>query len=75
MPAVASACGTRYTFVMLLRSFSLIEDEAVAGDDEAADAQALAEYEAKGGISHQAVMTWVESWGTARELPPPNIGD
>ena len=48
--------------------------ESVA-DDAAADEEALAEYEAKGGISHQAVMAWVASWGSEGELPPPNIGD
>ena len=52
-----------------------IQDKVVVEDDVAADKAALAEYEAKGGISHQAVMAWVESWGTEGELPPPSIGD
>ena len=60
---------------MHVRSSNLTEGEAVATDDEAADEEALAEYEAKGGISHQAMMAWVETWGTDGELPPPNIGD
>ena len=49
-------------------------DEDVAAD-EAADAEALAEYEAKGGVSHEAILAWVRSWGKEGELPPPNIGN
>jgi predicted transcriptional regulator len=49
--------------------------EIDATDDEAADNEAIAEYEAKGGISHEAIMAWVESWGTPNELPSPQIGD
>jgi predicted transcriptional regulator len=49
--------------------------EIDAAADEAEDDEAIAEYEAKGGISHQAIMAWVESWGTPNELPPPQIGD
>ena len=60
---------------MAFCSSSLIKDEAVVEDDATADDAALAEYEAKGGISHQAVMAWVDSWGTKGELTPPNIGD
>ena len=43
--------------------------------DEAEDEAALAEYEAKGGIRHEAIMAWVASWGTGDELPPPHIED
>ena len=44
-------------------------------DENAADDEAMAEYEAKGGISHQAIVDWVRSWGTEDELSPPNVGD
>ena len=43
--------------------------------DEVEDEVTLAEYEAEGGISHEAVMAWVRSWGTRDELPPPQTGD
>jgi predicted transcriptional regulator len=46
-----------------------------AADDDAADEDAIAEYNAKGGISHAAIMAWVGSWGTKDERPPPEIGD
>ena len=58
---------------MLARSTDTT-DEGVAAD-EAADAEALAEYEAKGGVSHDAILAWVRSWGTEGELPPPSAGD
>ncbi len=57
---------------MLAQQPSPAEIEAA---DEAADDEAMAEYEAKGGISHKAIMAWVESWGTPNELPSPQIGD
>jgi predicted transcriptional regulator len=47
----------------------------IAADNDAADDEAMAEYQAKGGISHEAIMAWVGSWGTVDELPPPNVGD
>jgi predicted transcriptional regulator len=52
---------------------SPVELEAAA--DEAADDEALAEYEAKGGVSHEAIRAWILSWGTPDELPRPQIGD
>jgi len=58
---------------ILAHQFTQAEIDAAA--DEAEDDEAMAEYEAKGGISHQAIMAWVESWGTPNELPPPPIGD
>ena len=44
-------------------------------DDAAADAEAMADYQAGRVISHKAVMAWVKSWGTPEELPSPQIGD
>jgi hypothetical protein len=35
----------------------------------------MAEYEAKGGISHKAMRAWILSWGAPEELPRPQIGD
>jgi predicted transcriptional regulator len=58
---------------MLAHQPSPAEIEAAA--DEAEDDEAMAEYEAKGGISHEAIIAWVESWGTPNELPRPQIGD
>jgi predicted transcriptional regulator len=43
--------------------------------EAAADDEAMAEYEATGGISYEAVMAWIRSWGTDAELPRPKIGD
>ena len=50
-------------------------DEIGSAADEAEDNEALAEYDAKGGISHEAVMAWVRSWATEEELPPPQVGE
>jgi predicted transcriptional regulator len=52
-----------------------IEAAAAAAAEEAEDDEAMAEYEAKGGISNEAVMAWIRSWGTEAELPRPQIGD
>ena len=57
---------------MLARSTDTAHEDVAA--DEAADAEALAEYEAKGGISHEAILVWVRSWGKEGELPPPTVG-
>ncbi len=35
----------------------------------------MAEYEAKGGIIHEAIRAWLLSWGTEAELSRPQIGD
>jgi len=47
--------------------------------DPAAEEAALQEAEAdvKAGrvISHQAVVRWLQSWGTPNELPPPECGE
>jgi predicted transcriptional regulator len=58
---------------MLAHQRSPAEIESAA--DEAADDEAMAEYEATGGISHEAVMACIRSWGTADERPRPKIGD
>ncbi len=49
--------------------------EAGSSDDEVADDQALADYEAGRFVSHEAVRAWILSWGTPDELPRPEIGD
>jgi predicted transcriptional regulator len=58
---------------MLAHQPSQAEIEAAA--DEAADAEAMADYKAGRVISHKAVMAWIKSWGTPDELPSPQIGD
>ncbi len=58
---------------MLADQLSQAEIDAAA--DEAEDDEAMAEYEAKGGISHEAMRAWILSWGTPEELPRPQIGD
>jgi len=52
-----------------------IFDEVDQAAEEAADAEALADLDAGRVISHAAVKRWLESWGTAEELPPPQVGD
>jgi predicted transcriptional regulator len=41
------------------------------------DADARAEESAQAGrtVSHGAVRLWLESWGSAKRLPRPRIGD
>ena len=43
--------------------------------EAAADAEGLADLEAGRTISHEAVKTWLKSWGTPDETPPPRAGD
>jgi predicted transcriptional regulator len=43
--------------------------------DDAADAEAMADYEAGRFISHEAMRAWILSWGTESELPRPEVGD
>ena len=50
-------------------------DDPDAEAEAAADAEALADIEAGRVVSGEAVKRWLLSWGTADELPPPNIGD
>lgn len=55
---------------------SIFDDESEsAAAAEAAIAEGLADIEAGRVISHQAVKTWLLSWGTPDELPPPQVGD
>ena len=42
---------------------------------DAADAEAMADFEAGRVISHQAMRGWILSWGTAEEHPSPQVGD
>jgi cell division protein FtsX len=45
-------------------------------DDELTeeDLEAIADIEAGRFISHEAMVRWLESWGTENELPPPECG-
>jgi predicted transcriptional regulator len=43
--------------------------------EDAADAEAEADIAAGRLISHEAMRRWLVSWGTADELPPPQVGD
>jgi len=43
--------------------------------EAAADARAEADVAAGRLISHAAVKRWIESWGSAKPLPRPRIGD
>jgi predicted transcriptional regulator len=43
--------------------------------DAAADARAEADIEAGRVISHEAMTRWLQSWGTANELPRPKCGE
>ncbi len=50
-----------------------IVEEAVELD--AREQKAMADIEAGRFITHEAVVRWLKSWGTANELPPPKCGD
>ena len=50
-----------------------IAEEAVELD--ARDRKAMADMDAGRFVSHEAVMRWLQSWGTDDELPPPKCGD
>jgi predicted transcriptional regulator len=52
-----------------------IFDEVDADADAAAEAEGLADIKAGRTISHDAMKAWLLSWGTADELPPPQVGD
>jgi len=43
--------------------------------EAAADARAEADVAAGRLISHAAVKRWIESWGSAKPLPRPRVGD
>lgn len=49
-----------------------IPDDAA---DEAATLRGIADFKAGRTVSHDAVMRWVASWGTANPLPRPKWGE
>ena len=50
-------------------------DETDAAGEAEADARAEADLATGQIVSHSAMKTWLSSWGTPEELPPPLIGD
>ncbi len=52
---------------------AFVFEEAVELD--AREQKAMADIDAGRFITHEAVMLWLKSWGTADELPPPKCGD
>ena len=46
-------------------------DEIDEAAEMVADAEALAEMKLKGGVPHEQVRAWLDTWGTANETPPP----
>ena len=46
-------------------------DEIDEAAEMAADAEALAEMDLKGGVPHEEVRAWLDTWGTPNEPPPP----
>jgi hypothetical protein len=52
-----------------------ILDEIDEEAERLADERAEADYRAGRVISNEAVMRWLQSWGTDNELPPPECGD
>ena len=56
---------------MLARDISSPETDAV----DAADVEAMADFKAGRVISHQVMLDWILSWGTADERPSPQVGD
>lgn len=61
--------------VVRMKSEPAIFDEADDAADEAAMAEGEADIAAGRVISHKAMKAWLLSWGTADELPPPQVGD
>lgn len=54
------------------------EFELVRVDDDSLDEDdlnAIADIEAGRFVSHEAVVRWIESWGTENELPRPKCGE
>ena len=52
--------------------FPMTPDHDLSEDDEAVlDAQAEADVDAGRFVPHAEVVQWLESWGTANELPCP----
>jgi predicted transcriptional regulator len=58
-----------------------LDEEPVTFDVEesaeldAREQKAMAEIDAGRFVTHEAVVRWLKSWGTADELPPPKCGD
>ena len=50
----------------------ILEDDP---EDDAADAEGLADIAAGRTVSGEAVKRWLRSWGKPDELPAPKIGD
>ena len=46
-------------------------DEIDEAAEMAADAEALAEMDLKGGVPHEEVVAWLDTWGMPNEAPPP----
>ncbi len=42
---------------------------------DAREQKAMADMDAGRFVTHEAVVRWLKSWGTADELPPPKCGD
>ena len=53
----------------------VIFDVEEAVELDAREQKAMADIEAGRSITHEAVVRWLKSWGTANELPPPKCGD
>jgi predicted transcriptional regulator len=51
-----------------------IFDEVDQAAEDAADAEAEADFAAGRTISWEAMKRWLESWGTENKLPPPQVG-
>jgi predicted transcriptional regulator len=51
-----------------------IFDEIDEASEAEADARAEADVRAGRVISHEAMKTWLLSWGRVDELPPPEVG-
>jgi len=50
-------------------------DEVDSATEKEADPRAEADVAEGRVISHAAMKSWLLSWGTPDELPPPEIGD
>ncbi len=50
--------------------FDEVDNEA----EDAADEQAERAIDEGRWVSHEAMTTWLRSWGTEHELPPPECG-
>jgi predicted transcriptional regulator len=46
-----------------------------AGERDARDQKAMADIDAGRFVTHEAVVRWLNSWGTDNELTPPKCGD